>query len=106
MEMVKASRPDKPSCFCPACTVAECRIKKEGKRKMEKFKKGLMYVACVTLPPVMLVLLILGMATIIGWGFHNIGTKENQAQIKQSIQTVQKAGEKVWSKLESWANEE
>lgn len=102
----RVNRPDKPSCFCPACTVTECRMKKEGKRKMEKFKEGLMYVACIILPPVMLVLFILGMAAIMSWGFHNIGTKEDQAQVKQDIQTVQKAGKKVWSKFESWANEE
>ena len=65
-----------------------------------------MYVACIILPPVMLVLFILGMAAIMSWGFHNIGTKEDQAQVKQDIQTVQKAGKKVWSKFESWANEE
>ena len=73
---------------------------------MEKFKEGLMYVACIILPPVMLVFFVLGMAAIMNWGFHNIGTKEDQAQVKQDIQTVQKAGKKVWSNFESWANEE
>lgn len=102
----KVSRPDKPSCFCPACTVTECGMKKEGKRKMEKFKEGLMYVACIILPLIMLVLFILSMAAIMSWGFHNIVTKEDQVQVKQDIQTVQKAGKKVLSKFESWANEE
>lgn len=73
---------------------------------MEKFKEGLMYVAYIILPPVMLALFILGMAAIMSWGFHNIGTKEDQTQVKQNIQTVQKAGKKVWSNFESWANEE
>ncbi len=102
----KVSKPDKPSCFCPACTVTECSMKNEGKMKMEKFKEGLMYVVCLILPPAMLVLFILGMAAIMSWGFHNIGTKEDQAQIKQNMQTVQNASKKVWSKFESWANEE
>ena len=81
-------------------------MKKEGKRKMEKFKEGLMYVACITLPPVMLVFFVLGMAAIMNWAFNSIVTKEDQTQVKQNIQTVQNAGKKVWSNFESWANEE
>lgn len=73
---------------------------------MGKFKEGLMYVACIILPPVILALFILSVAAIMSWGFHNIGTKEYQTQVKQDIQTVQKASKKVWSNLESWANEE
>ena len=103
---VRVSKPDKPSCFCPACTITECRMKKEGKRKMEKFKEGLMYVACIILPPVMLVFFVLGMAAIMNWAFNSIVTKEDQTQVKQNIQTVQNAGKKVWSNFESWANEE
>lgn len=72
---------------------------------MKKFKEGLMYVACIILPPVMLALFILSVGAIMSRGFHNIGTKEDQAQVKQDIQTVQKAGKKVWSNFESWANE-
>lgn len=73
---------------------------------MEKFKENLMYVACIILPPVMLVFFALGMMTIINWTFNSIVTKEEHLQVKQNIQTVQNAGKKVWSKFESWANEE
>lgn len=61
---------------------------------MEKFKEGLMYVACIILPPVMLVLFILGMAAIMSWGFHNIGTKEDQSPSK----TRHTDGSKGWQK--------
>ena len=81
-------------------------MKKEGKRKMKKFKEDLMYVACIILPPVMLVIFVLGMTAIINWTFNSIVTKEEPLQVKQNIQTVQNAGKKVWSKFESWANEE
>ena len=50
---------------------------------MEKFKEGLMYAACIILPPVMLALLILGMAAIMNWAFNSIVTKEDQIQVKQ-----------------------
>ena len=73
---------------------------------MEKFKEDLMYVACIILPPVMLVFFVLGMTAVINWTFNSIVTKEEHLQVKQNIQTVQNAGKKVWSKLESWANEE
>ena len=73
---------------------------------MKKFKEDLMYVACIILPPVMLVFFVLGMAAIMNWAFNSIVTKEYQTQVKQNIQTVQNAGKKVWSKFESWANEE
>lgn len=46
------------------------------------------------------------MAAIMNWTFNSIVTKEEQTQAKQNIQTVQNAGKKVWSKFESWANEE
>ena len=81
-------------------------MKKEGKRKMEKFKEDLMYVACIILPPVMLVFFFFFLAAIMNWAFNSIVTKENQTQLKQNIQTVQNAGKKVWSNFESWANEE
>lgn len=73
---------------------------------MGKFKEGLMYVACIILPPVILALFILGMAAIMNWAFNSIITKEEQTQVKQNIQTVQNAGKKVWSNLKSWTNEE
>ena len=73
---------------------------------MEKFKEGLMYVACIIFPPVMLVFFVLGMAAIMNLAFNSIVTKEEQTQVKQNIQTVQNDGKKVWSNFESWANEE
>lgn len=73
---------------------------------MEKLKQTLMYLGCLILPPFMLVLFICCMALIMNWGFNSITTKEDKVQVQQDIQTIQKAGKKVWSKFESWANEE
>lgn len=89
-------------CFCKGCT-KPCAMKIERIRKMEKFKRTMIYLGTLLLPPIMLVIMMILMTLCIGAMFD--GMIKNDENVAHGIQVLNKAGEKTWKNFEKWANE-
>ena len=73
---------------------------------MEKLKTVLNYVGALVLPPLCLAVFITILSLIVTFGFKEIGKNiKSDQQTNQQVQTIKKAGKKVWTNFEKWANE-